>query len=129
VRRKGQREELQSLEGAQKAHLSKKLVTIQTDLELPPVRCAHSPPLQCSLCAVSHSSVYCCRVAWEELRLQPPRQEQLPGIERALGELEFRHHLQRLNRVWEGMRSAAALQLGGMSHRAEGTSQYITEGS
>lgn len=38
VKRKKQREELQSVEGAQKAHLSKKLVTIQTDLDLPPVR-------------------------------------------------------------------------------------------
>ena len=38
VKRKKQREELQSVEGAQKAHLSKKLVTIQTGLDLPPVR-------------------------------------------------------------------------------------------
>lgn len=40
MKRKGQREELQSVEGSQKAQLSKKLVTIQTDLELPPVRSA-----------------------------------------------------------------------------------------
>lgn len=38
VKRKSQREELQSIEGPQKARLSKKLVTIQTDLDLPPVR-------------------------------------------------------------------------------------------
>ena len=52
VRRKSQREELQSLEGSQKAHLSKKLVTIQTDLALPPVRCARTvPPLHSPLSA------------------------------------------------------------------------------
>ena len=38
VKRKGQREQLSSTEGIQKAQLSKRLVTIQTDVDLPPVR-------------------------------------------------------------------------------------------
>ena len=40
VKKKSQREELLRMEGPQKARLSKKLVTIQTDVDLPPVRCA-----------------------------------------------------------------------------------------
>ena len=38
VKRKAQREELMSPEGQAAARLSKRLVTLQTDLELPPVR-------------------------------------------------------------------------------------------
>ena len=38
VKRKQQREQLSSTEGAQKAQLSKRLVEIQTDVDLPPVR-------------------------------------------------------------------------------------------
>ena len=38
MKRKGQREQLSSTEGIQKAQLSKRLVTIQTDVDLPPVR-------------------------------------------------------------------------------------------
>lgn len=41
VKRKSQREELQSVEGMQQASLSHKLVTIQSDVDLPPVRCCH----------------------------------------------------------------------------------------
>ncbi|EIE26958.1 hypothetical protein COCSUDRAFT_27331 [Coccomyxa subellipsoidea C-169] len=59
VKRKSQREELQSVEGIQKASLSHKLVTIQADVDLPPVRSAffpyvlnHSP--HCSLPFARH---------------------------------------------------------------------------
>jgi len=38
VKRKAQREQLSSTEGIQKAQLSQRLVTIQTDVDLPPVR-------------------------------------------------------------------------------------------
>ena len=38
VKRKQQREQLSSTEGVQKAQLSKRLVEIQTDVDLPPVR-------------------------------------------------------------------------------------------
>ena len=38
VKRRQQREQLSSTEGVQKAQLSKKLVEIQTDVDLPPVR-------------------------------------------------------------------------------------------
>ena len=38
VKRKAQREQLSSTEGIQKAQLSQRLVTIQTDVNLPPVR-------------------------------------------------------------------------------------------
>ena len=43
VKRKGQREQLSSTEGTQKAQLSKRLVTIQTDVDLPPTRQAAEP--------------------------------------------------------------------------------------
>ena len=43
MKRKGQREQLSSTEGTQKAQLSKRLVTIQTDVDLPPVRQATEP--------------------------------------------------------------------------------------
>ena len=40
VQKKKQREELSSEEGVAAARLSLRLVTIQTNLNLPPVRCA-----------------------------------------------------------------------------------------
>ena len=112
MKRKSQREELQSVEGSQKAQLSKKLVTIQTDLELPPVRSAWHCPVPCMRgCGYQAltSPPACDRMAWAELRLQAPQQADLSEIERVLGELEFRQHSQRFTRVWEAMRSAAAL--------------------
>ncbi|CAK0782361.1 hypothetical protein CVIRNUC_005650 [Coccomyxa viridis] len=83
VKRKGQREQLSSTEGTQKAQLSKRLVTIQTDVNLPPVR-----------------------MPWEDLLLRAPPEERLAQIESALGELEFRQHAQRFAKIWAAMRAA-----------------------
>jgi len=49
VARKKPREELSSAAGAAAARLSKRLVTIRTDIDLPPLRCAPAallPPLR-----------------------------------------------------------------------------------
>ncbi|BDA43054.1 DNA polymerase I [Coccomyxa sp. Obi] len=84
VKRKSQREQLQSTEGMQQARLSHKLVTIQSDVDLPPVR-----------------------VPWESLELKAPKEENLEAIEKALGDLEFRQHSQRFTKIWAAMRAAA----------------------
>ena len=43
VTRKKPREELSSEAGAAAARLSKRLVVIRTDIDLPPLRCAYQP--------------------------------------------------------------------------------------
>ncbi|KAK9915428.1 hypothetical protein WJX75_009044 [Coccomyxa subellipsoidea] len=85
VKRKSQREELQSVKGMQQASLSHKLVTIQSDVDLPPVR-----------------------VPWESLELKAPKEENLAAIEKALGDLEFKQHSQRFTKIWAAMKAAAS---------------------
>ena len=83
----GLREKLTSPGAADAARLSKKLVTIHTDIVLPPVRFP-----------MSH------------LELQPPTDLTRAAVKAAFASLEFAQHEKRLEVIWDNMaRSQAEL--------------------
>ena len=83
----GLREKLTNPEAANAARLSKKLVTIHTDIVLPPVRFS-----------MSH------------LALQPPTDLTRAAVKAAFASLEFAQHEKRLEVIWDNMaRSQAEL--------------------
>ena len=71
---------LTSEEGVQAARLSKKLVTIQTDVQLPPLTFPFS-----------------------QLSLQSPSDTTRAAVKAAFAALEFRQHEKRLDSIWENM--------------------------
>lgn len=85
----GLREKLTNPESAAAARLSKKLVTIHTDVALPPVRF----PL-------------------DDLALHPPTDLTRAAVKAAFASLEFAQHEKRLEEVWINMSKAQA-QLSG----------------
>lgn len=83
----GLREKLTNPEAGNAARLSKKLVTIHTDIVLPPVRFP-----------MSH------------LALQPPTDLTRAAVKAAFASLEFAQHEKRLEAIWDNMvRSRAEL--------------------
>ena len=71
---------LTSEEGVQAARLSKKLVTIHTDVQLPPLTFPFS-----------------------QLSLQSPSDTTRAAVKAAFAALEFRQHEKRLDSIWENM--------------------------
>lgn len=83
----GLREKLTNPEAANAARLSKKLVTIHTDIVLPPVR-----------------------FPMDHLALQTPSDLTRAAVKAAFASLEFAQHEKRLEAIWDNMaRSQAAL--------------------
>lgn len=83
----GLREKLTHPESANAARLSKKLVTIHTDIVLPPVR-----------------------FPMHHLALQPPSAVTRAAVKAAFASLEFAQHEKRLEAIWDNMaRSKAEL--------------------
>ena len=73
---------LTSEEGIQAARLSRKLVTIQTDVQLPPLK-----------------------LPFSHLLLQPPSDTTRAAVKAAFAALEFKQHEKRLDAVWDKMAS------------------------
>ncbi|KAK9829640.1 hypothetical protein WJX72_007035 [[Myrmecia] bisecta] len=82
VKRKQSREALLSERGQAEARLAKRLVTIQTEMDLPPLR----KPLQ-------------------DLALLPPSPEQVRALQEGFAELDFRYPTERMMAVWERMKA------------------------
>ena len=83
----GLREKLTNPEAANAARLSKKLVTIHTDIVLPPVR-----------------------FPMDHLALQSPTELTRAAVKAAFASLEFAQHERRLETIWDNMaRSQAEL--------------------
>ena len=76
----GLREKLTNPEAANAARLSKKLVTIHTDIVLPPVR-----------------------FPMNHLALQPPTDLTRAAVKAAFALLEFAQHEKRLEAIWDNM--------------------------
>ena len=89
----GVRTKLTTPEAAPAARLSKRLVTIQTDVELPPLRF----PL-------SH------------LALVSPTSVSRAAVKAAFAELEFSQHERRLEQIWANMARAQQEALGQHTH-------------
>ncbi|KAK9819264.1 hypothetical protein WJX81_000182 [Elliptochloris bilobata] len=80
VTRKKPREELSSDSGVAAARLSKRLVSIRTDLDLPPLR-----------------------FDWGELRLREPDEASRTAIAETFAALQFVQHARRLDLVWASL--------------------------
>ena len=72
------RAKLTSPESAAAARLSKKLVTIHTDVDMPPLR-----------------------FPWSYLALTPPTDFTRGTVQAAFAKLEFKQHARRLSRIWQ----------------------------
>ena len=91
----GVRTKLTAAEAAPAARLSKRLVTIQTDVELPPLRFP-----------MSH------------LALVSPTNVSRAAVKAAFAELEFSQHEQRLEQVWANMARVQQEVTGQHSHHS-----------
>lgn len=91
----GVRTKLTAAEAAPAARLSKRLVTIQTDVELPPLRFP-----------MSH------------LALLSPTNVSRAAVKAAFAELEFSQHERRLEQVWANMARVQQEATGQHSHHS-----------
>ncbi|KAL3155299.1 hypothetical protein ABBQ32_013081 [Trebouxia sp. C0010 RCD-2024] len=89
-KKKGLREKLTNPEAANAARLSKKLVTIHTDIVLPPVR-----------------------FPMNHLALQSPTDLTRAAVKAAFASLEFAQHERRLEAIWDNMARSQAELSGG----------------